>query len=393
MLSSITISNDAAKRLEAGEMWFGVRDVVGRRQKIAGIAYLLDKRKRSLGLAFVSPGSRYYLRLFSRKRENVDKEYWRSKIRRAYERRSEIAKLTNAFRVVHAESDGIPGVVIDKYNDIWSLQITCGGAETIKDHLIDIIVDDYNPSSIIEKNDLEARKLEDLPFVEKVVYGGKTLTIADEGKEQFEIDVLHGQKTGAYLDYRNFRLKAREFAKGVCLDAFCYQGWFSCQIAEIADRVIAIDSSRAAIDAAKKNARLNGHNNIEFVKSDVFKYLKNCDERFDFIHLDPPSFAKGYSQLRSAVSGYKNLINAALKLLNPGGIFFTSACSHNITERVLERTLLECVSGAGLGCDVVFRGIQDRDHPVLRGHSESLYLKALAVKCNPRRNVLSAQVS
>lgn len=368
-MNSLVVSNPAAKRLGRDLFWLSERDVVGLRPRIAGIANLLNKRRHFVGMAFLSPDSRYYLRVFSTTKAQVNRDFWRGRIRKAHKKRAALSNSTNAYRVIHAEADGIPSVVIDKYNDIWVIEITSSGARTVKNDLIDIIVSDYNAASVIEKDDGEG----------KIVFGSKSETVIREGDQKFGVAALSGQKTGAYLDYRAFRAKAREFARGKCLDAFCYQGWFSCWIANFVDKIVAVDSSPRAIEAAKKNAALNNHSNIGFVRDDVFAYLSNCNESFDFIHLDPPSFAKGAGQLHVAVPGYKKLIISALRLLNSGGVFMISSCSHAITQRILEETLVACIEKTGRSCEIIYRGIQDKDHPVLRGHPESLYLKVVAV--------------
>lgn len=383
ILSSIILTSDAARRCASGELNFTSRDVVGRRPAHAGIAVLKDRRGKFVASAFVSPGSRYFLRVITRKDEEIGGAYWRERLRAAYERRGRLFEITDAFRVVHSEADGIPSVVIDKYNDIWSMQITSLGAETIKNELVEMIVDEFSPASIVEKNNLAMRESEGLPLLEKIIYGDRSETCVREGGERFKVDVLSGQKTGAYLDYRAFRLKAREFARGFCLDAFCYEGWFSCQIAGTASCVVAVDSSEGAVNAAMENAGLNGHSNIEFVRSDVFKYLDRCERRFEFVHLDPPPFARGYGKVASAISGYRKLLCGALGLLNAGGVLFVSSCSHAVTENVLEKTLLDCAVQAGFRAEIVFRGIQDSDHPLLRGFPRSLYLKAVAARCFP----------
>lgn len=380
MHSSITISNEAVRRCRKGELWLEKKNVVGRKPNIPQIVHLIDKKKNFIAMALLSPASRYYLRIFSLLKKDVTMELWKEKILAAYKKRAPLSKITNAFRVVHAESDGIPGVVIDKYNDVWAMQITCGGAEGIKGQLAEIISGEFSPAAIIEKNKIAIRESEGLPLVEGLLYGEKEKTVISEGGELFEVDVRTGQKTGAYLDYRAFRLKAREFARGLALDAFSYQGWFACQIANSANRVIAVDSSALAIKMAEDNAKRNNHGNIEFIRADVFDFLKNCELKFDFIHLDPPSFAKGGGMLGAAVFGYKKMITDALRLVAADGILMVSSCSHAITEGVIERTVESCAKESGAECEFVYRGIQDTDHPVLRGHPESLYLKALAVR-------------
>lgn len=387
MFASVIISAKAAGQLSDGYPWVFERDVLSRRFETAGIVAVQDKRGRFLGQAFYSPKSKIALRFITKSKAPVDKNFWRKRVLEAFERR---LKNINpplkkggeggfAFRVVYAESDGIPSVIIDKYNDIFAVQITSAGAETIKNDIFSIIVEEFKPSAVIEKNNIEVRKIEGLPPAERVVFGNKTTTIITEGDQKFEVDVLHGQKTGAYLDYRAFRLKTREFAQGDCLDLFCYQGWFACQIANKAERIVAVDASQGAIAAARRNAELNGHKNIEFVCADVFDYLAACKERFDFIHLDPPPFAKGRGDLPSALKGYKKINAAAMKLLKPDGTLFTSSCSHRISERMFENVIIDAANIQGLKFSVIYRGIQDKDHPILKGFPESLYLKAIAV--------------
>lgn len=378
--SSIIINNEAVRKIQGGELWLPDKSVIGRKPKLAGIVDLLDKRRQFVGHAFLSPHSRYYIRIFSKTRAKIDKEFWRHKIISAYKRRHELEKITNAFRVVHSEADGIPSVVIDKYNDIWSIQITSEGSEGIKKQLKEIICEEFHPASVIYKNDTEIRRKEGLSVENEIAFGIKYKTEIIEGDNRFEVDVLSGQKTGAYLDYRSFRFAAREFAKEKCLDAFCYQGWFSCQIAPFADYVVALDSSANAIETARRNAIINGHKNIEFIKTDVFDYLSECSDKFNFIHLDPPSFAKGGGKIDAAIRGYVKLVNYALKLIEDRGTILISSCSHNVTEGVLEKVFLQCVKKSGLEYKIIYRGIQDKDHPVLEGFPESLYLKAIAAE-------------
>lgn len=379
MYPSITVSNDAAKRLAAGRLWFARSDVVGRKPNIPGIVNLVDRRGRSVGMAFLSPGSQYYLRVFSKSKQKTDKMFWRERIVSANDRRSSFLTTTDAYRVVHAEADGIPAVIIDRYNDIWAIQITASGAMTIAQDLIDIIVQEFAPAAIVEKNSSQSRSSEGVPKEDRIIFGDRSDTVIRELDQRFEVDVLAGQKTGAYLDYRAFRIKAREFVHGLCLDAFCYQGWFSCQIASKAANVISVDGSSSALAAAKRNAQINGHDNIEFVKADVLDYLKKCKREFDFIHLDPPSFSKGAGGRVQAMAGYSRLITSAARLTRRGGVMMVSSCSHAVTEGMLERAAVSALKKLGFDAEVLFSGIQDRDHPVRNGHPESLYLKAIAL--------------
>ena len=433
MFATVIISAKAAKKISAGHPWVYAGDILSRRFGCAGIVGVVDKSRKFIGQAFYSPKSKIALRFITRSKERIDKDFWVNRVKNAFKRRSP-QKASDAFRVVHAESDGMPSIVIDKYNDIVSFQITSAGAESVKGDIVSAIKAVLEPASIIEKDNVAAREKEGLPMIEKAVFGEKTATIVCEAGQKFEVDVLHGQKTGAYLDYRAFRLKARELSlrapslsrgeaisrkqlnsgdcfvplrrtrndERVALDLFCYQGWFACHLAGTGIcKIVAVDASKDAIEAAKRNAELNGipvchsrgskresheipayycgdDRGIEFVCEDAFEFLTKCNDKFDFIHLDPPPFAKGKEALPAALKGYKKLLTAAFKLLKPEGVLFVSSCSHHVSEGLLEKMIAECAKISNLKFQIIFRGIQDKDHPVLKGFSESLYLKAIA---------------
>ncbi|MFH1874184.1 MAG: class I SAM-dependent methyltransferase [Pseudomonadota bacterium] len=356
------------------------KSVIGRKQKIPGLAQIYDKGRNYLGWAFVSPDSKHYLRFITNSAQPLDKAFWQARLKEAYQKRKKIAEITNAFRVVYAESDGLPSIIIDKFKDIWVMQISSSGAQTIKNILAEIILQEFKPQSLLEIPSSFEKDILDSSFKPNIVFGSKTCTQIQEADQKFELDVLAGQKTGAYLDYRSFRLKAKELAHGNCLDLFCYQGWLACQIAGNSQKVIAVDSSNLAVQAGIKNAKLNNHQNLEFIKADAFNFLNQCQLKFDFIHIDPPAFAKTQKQVKTAQLGYQKLISGALKCANPGAIIFISSCSHKITERILEETVLGTIQDKGTKAEKIFQGIQDIDHPVLKNYPETLYLKAIAVR-------------
>jgi len=430
MFASVIISAGAAKRLKGGYPWVFSRDILSRRFQTAGVVGVLDKKGEFLGQAFYSPASKIVLRLITKSKVKIDKNFWVERVRAALKRRlnnfpipplpatTTLAGRENggmidvppfakggeggfgsAFRVAYAESDGMPSIIIDKYSDIVSFQITSAGAETVREDIVAAIAEVLRPAAIIEKNNIQVRKLEGLQLIERVVFGDKTVTIVTEGDQRFEVDVLHGQKTGAYLDYRGFRLNP-PFVKGgtggiLALDLFCYQGWMACHLAKNFAKVVAVDASQEAINIAERNAMLNGHKNIDFICADAFEYLRGqatfypssiVEKKkvvcplFDLIHLDPPPFAKGHKNLPVAIKAYKKMIIVALKLLKPKGIFFVSSCSHHISEGALEKIVQEAAKVSGSKFQVIYRGIQDKDHPVLKGFPESLYLKAIAIQ-------------
>ncbi|MFH1829797.1 MAG: class I SAM-dependent rRNA methyltransferase [Pseudomonadota bacterium] len=380
VLQTVTLSARAAKRLNEGVLWISEQDIVGRKPKIPCIARVFDRQSRVIAHAFLSPGSRYYLRIITRHKAEIDRRFWADQIRKALNRRQPLEKQTDTYRVVHSESDGMPSIIIDRYNDIVSLQITSQGAQTVRDDIVAAIEDVLEPRAIIERSSRAMSRSEGIAGKDKILCGDSSIAMVREKDMRFELDVLSGQKTGAYLDYRSIRMKACELSRGKTLDAFCYQGWLACQIAAKAKSVVAVDCSKSALEAARRNAEINSQTNIEFIKADVFNYIKNCKEQFDFVHMDPPAMAKNRAETAQAISGYRKLFNGGIKLLKQGGILMISSCSHKITQRILEETSLECLKKSGRKGAIIWRGKQDIDHPVLDGLSESLYLKALAIK-------------
>ena len=377
MFASVIITAAASKKIQGGYPWVFERDFLSRRHPRAGIVAVHDRRGRFIGQAFYSPLSKIVLRFITPSKKEIDGPFWRTLIKKGYERRKNLEGTSNAFRVVNAEGDFIPSIIIDKYNDIWSVQITSAGAETQKEGIVSSILEGFQPASIIEKNNIEVRRQEGLPLFEKILHGNKIMTTIREGARSFTVNVLQGQKTGAYLDYRAIRLQAATLCKGNALDLFCYEGWLCCHIAPRATRVTAVDSSPEAIQRARSNA---GSLPIDFIEGDVFDFLEECKESYDFIHLDPPSFAKGKRNRATAIKGYEKINTLALKLLNPRGILLTSSCSHSISEGIFENTIKRCCERLGRRYKILYRGLQDRDHPVLRGLPESLYLKAIGIE-------------
>lgn len=375
----VVFDNVAAKETAAGVLWFPKSSVMGRKPNVACIVKITDKRGNFLGYGLCSPNSKIYIRMITKRDREINKEYWRQVIAEAERKRRPLIEITNSYRVVHAEADGIPAVVIDKYDDVYALQTSSEGSELIKSDIVDIIKDEFKPTSIIEKNAVPSRKKEGLKETEGFLFGSKRVASVREGGQRFEVDILSGQKTGGYLDYRPIRLEARNCAKGRVLDLFCYQGWFTCHAANRGDCVIGVDVSREAIKGAEKNALINGHRNIEFICADAFDYVDTLQEKFDFIHMDPPPFAKSRNEVFSARRGYEKLLKKGLKLINPGGIIMISSCSHHITERILEEVVLNSASGKEI--KIIERISQDIDHPRRKGFPQAFYLHAIAFKC------------
>jgi len=385
MFASVIINSKGVKSLKDGHPWVMQRDLDSRRFSQAGIVGVLDRRRNFLGQAFYSPTSKIALRFITTSKGDIDLRFFVKIIESALRRRKKLFESTNAVRVLFAESDHLPSVVVDLFNDVAAVQITSAGAEALKSEIFQAVQIVLKPRAIVEKNATTSRQVEGLPRLERIISGDSAVTRITEGDLSFEVDVLHGQKTGAYLVYRPFRFKAASFAKGRCLDIFCYQGWLACHLANAkAKEVTAVDASRAALNTAEKNASLNGLENIKFVESDAFEFLNKLaaggDKKYDFIHIDPPPFAKTFKARASAMHGYEKLLAMSLPLVKKGGVLMISACSHHVSEGMLERTTLDVAQGLAKKVEVVYRGVQDADHPILKNFPESLYLKAIAVK-------------
>jgi 23S rRNA (cytosine1962-C5)-methyltransferase len=261
------------------------------------------------------------------------------------------------------------------------MQTLTQGAENLISPITEILLDIFHPQSIILRNDLAVRELEGLPSEKKIIVGGPPKKVeVFEGEIRYQADLWNGQKTGAYLDQRENRLLATRFLRGRVLDAFCYNGLFGLHAARSSSKVIGIDSSQEAIGQAKENALLNALTNMEFLKENVFDFLKKeADEgqSYDGIILDPPAFAKSKENIAGATRGYKELNLRAIRLLKPGGVLVTSSCSYNLSESKFLEILRESEKDLGCTLRIIERRGQSADHPVLLSFPESFYLKCL----------------
>src|SRR4030095_15394867 len=249
------------------------------------------------------------------------------------------------YRIVFGESDGIPSFILDRYAEAYSYQILSAGLEAEREELFQGLRRIFQPRTLVERNDVLVRNLERLPLASQVMEGGTPIVDITEGGLHFRVNLLEGQKTGAFLDQRDNRLKAAEFAQGKkrILDVFSYQGWFACHLARGgAEEVIAVEQSPAACLNLEANLRLNDIKVVKVEEANAFDFLKEADqrkERFDLINLDPPAFVKSRSHLKPALKGYKEINLRGLRLLNPGGILITSSCSHHLSEEQFLETL------------------------------------------------------
>lgn len=345
---------------------------------------VLDHQGRFLGRAFYSAKSRIALRFLTYQDEPVDRDFWQQRFKLAIAYRRRVVADTDAYRLIYGEADGFPGLIVDHYAGHLALQVLHPGMERLLPEIIEFLKANLSPLSLTLRNDAEVRSLEGLPQEVSTVWGElPPLVEVAEGGLRFLVDLKGGQKTGLFLDQRENRLAAAAYARGEALDCFSYQGGFALHLARKAKKVTLVETSAPALTRARENARLNGLDNLEPVKENVFAFLKQAvagGRRYDLIVLDPPAFAKSRRDRESAVKGYHEINRRAFQLLNPGGVLLTCSCSYNLSEP----EFLEMVRGAAADAHRQARLIErrgaSRDHPALLSLPESLYLKCFILE-------------
>lgn len=385
---SIVISRRGADRIRAGHAWVYRSDVVEadgiapgslvRVQEISGRGRPLHM----LGSAFYSTSSEIAVRMICSTPVADLGQLLRDRVQAAIAYRERAVENTSAYRVIFSEGDFLPGLIVDRYNDVLSFQVLTQAmdAESMRSVFISELENALKPAAIIERVDARIRKLEQLPERETgVIAGSKSETEFQMNGVRFHFDALAGQKTGAFLDQRENYAAAAQYARGEALDVFCYQGGFALHLARTCDKVIGVDSSRPALEAAEENAALNGRE-IEWIEANAFDLLRDYSDagtKYDCIVLDPPAFAKSRRDLPTALRGYKELNLRALKMLRPGGILVSCSCSYHVSAA----DLLEVLGSAAQDSHRNLRILENRgaakDHPSIPGIPETAYLKCL----------------
>ena len=341
-----------------------------------------------LGTAYFNPKSLIAARLLSRNEEEIDTiDFFRRKLQAALAYRQEIYGDLNALRLVHGEADGLPGLVVDRYDRVLVLQLLTLGMERRRDVILQALKELLNPLAVIARNDVAVRELEGLPQKVEHISGQlpESLLITEHGL-RFEVDVLQGQKTGHFLDQKenHAALKGRVEGRRV-LDLFCYSGSWSIHAARYgAAKVLGIDISERAVELARSNSRQNfQEQTCSFRQSDVFEELKVLQargERFDTIILDPPAFVKSKKRLQQAVRGYLTVNRRAMELLQPGGYLFTCSCSYHMQREIFLDTLRQAARKGGRDLRLVEQRGQAYDHPILLNCPETDYLKCFVLQ-------------
>ena len=377
----LTVSPRGAARLKQGHVWIYRSDIADSDGIPPGsLVTVTDQRGKPLGTALYSSSSQIAVRMISHEPVSDFPALLRRRISDAIAYRQKVVQNADAYRLIFSEADLLPGLIVDRYNDILSFQILTQAmdAESVRETLISELVRQLTPSSVIERIEGRVRELETLPpRASGLVHGDKTATVFTMNGVQFHYDALEGQKTGAFLDQRENYAAAAEYGQGDALDVFCYQGAFALHLAPKCRQVTGVDSSRPALEVADRNAALN-RREIEWIEGNAFDLLKDyasSNHLYDTIVLDPPAFAKTKRDLDSALRGYKELNLRALKMLRPGGILVTCSCSYHVSQT----SFLEMLASAALDAHRTLRLLevrgQAKDHPVLLNIPETGYLK------------------
>jgi len=380
-LPKLKISRRGTARLQEGHVWVYRSDILS----VDGIppgalVNVTDERGRFLGTAFYSSSSQIAIRMLSTEAVSDLSGLLRGRIQAAITYRERIVENTDAYRVVFSEADFLPGLIVDRYNDLLSLQVLTQAmdAESVRNLVLSELSERLKPAAIIERVDPRVRTLEQLLFRSSgLIRGEKSTTVFSMNGVQFHFDAMEGQKTGAFLDQRENYAAAAKYARGEALDIFCYQGGFALHLAQHCSKVVGVDSSRPALEVAEKNAALN-HREIEWIEGNAFDLLRDYADsghQYDTIILDPPAFAKSRRTLDTAMRGYKELNLRALKMLRPGGILVTCSCSYHVSEAEFMEVVAQAARDVHRNLRVLEKRTQAKDHPILLTVPETAYLK------------------
>ncbi|MGH7627996.1 MAG: class I SAM-dependent rRNA methyltransferase [Gemmatimonadales bacterium] len=381
----VRVTARGAERWVRSHPWIyrsDVRDEPGE----PGLVRVLDPRGRFIGQALCSPRSEIRLRLLERTERPVDASWWRERLAACLARRRGID--ATAYRVVHGEGDGLPSLVVDRYDRWVVAQLLSAGLETLRADVLDAVAEVLRPDGILLRHDTPVRRREGLPDDTGTARGDVPDRVeVREGPVRYFAAPWTGQKTGAFLDQRSNRLLAGALAApgGRALDCFAYHGSFALHLATRAAQVLALDASAEALARGAENAALNGFGNVEWREADAFETLRTLErarERFDTIVLDPPAFAKSRNAVPQALRGYREINLRAMRLLAPGGALLTASCSFHLRRPAFFAMLAEAAgdSGRRLALESVLG--QSQDHPEILTVPETGYLKGAVLRAD-----------
>ncbi len=378
----VILKKNEERRLLSGHQWIFSNEIHRNEGKpeSGDVVEILRSDGKSLGIGFYNPHSLIAIRFLSPKVEPVDEGFFERHIRSAYQLRKRLFPESETFRVVYGESDFLPGLIIDKYNEHISLQTFSAGMDQRIDIICNVIEKIFSPKGIVERNESTLRTLENLPLRKNILRGTIEPAVVDLNGVKFSIDIFSGQKSGFFLDQRENRLALKPFASNATvLDCFCNEGGFGMYAAAFgAKKVDSVDVSEDAIQRAKENAALNKLSTMNFHTVDVFQFLNEAivaNKKWDIVVLDPPSFTKSRKTVSTAIKGYKEINTNGLKLVSSPGIFVSASCSHHIDQETFLNVINDSSVKAGRKVQLLRFSGASPDHPTLPSMPETHYLK------------------
>lgn len=380
MAYNVYLKKGEEKRIVAGHSWVYANEVhkIEGKDKNGSLASVFSFDGRFIGKGYINHASKILVRIFIRGEGTDDRNFYFNSIKKADDFRKRLG-LNNCYRVVFAEADNIPALIVDKYGDYLVMQCLSLGIDMRKELICDCLKEIFSPKGIYERSDVSVRKKEGLPEIKQTLYGEipDYCRIKENGLKML-VDIKNGQKTGYFLDQKENRFAARKYCRGQVLDCFCNSGGFSLNASTAAEEVTALDISELALSSVKDNAKLNGITNIKTLQGDVFEVLRNFRREkinFDTVILDPPAFCKSASEVKDAYRGYKDINISAMKIVKSGGFLITCSCSHYMTAVLFEKMLQEAARESGRTVRLIETKTQCGDHPALLSAEETQYLK------------------
>jgi len=379
----VKVSRRGANRLKEGHVWVYRSDIVSADGVAPGaLVAVADDREKFLGTALYSSASQIAIRMISKDAVKDLSGLLRKRIQEAIAYRKQVVQNTDAYRIIFSEADFLPGLIVDRYNDVLSLQILTQAMDTegVRQTIVSELTERLQPAAIVERVDPRVRELEQLPArASSLLHGDKATSIFTMNGVRFHYEAFEGQKTGAFLDQRENYAAAAQYAHGEALDVFSYHGGFALHLAQHCSKVSGVDSSRPALEVADRNAALNGQE-VEWIEANAFDLLRDyaiAGQQYDTVVLDPPAFAKSKSNLQTALRGYKELNLRAMKMLRPGGILVTCSCSYHVSPADFMEVVAEASRDMHRNLRILENRTQAKDHPILLTVPETAYLKCL----------------
>lgn len=381
MAYEIYLKKNEEKRIVAGHSWVYANEAsrICGKDKNGSLASVFSSDGRFIGKGYINHASKILVRIFIRGDETDNEDYYINAIKNADNYRKSLG-YKNCYRMVFAEADNLPALIIDKYGDVLVMQCLSLGIDMRKQMITDILVKLFSPRGIYERSDVAVRKKEGLQEVKGLLYGDvPDYCEIEENGIKMLVDIKNGQKTGYFLDQKENRFAIRKYCKSAeVLDCFCNSGGFSLNASQTAKSVIACDISPLALKNVEDNAKLNGVKNIKTLQGDVFEVLRNFKKekrQFNVVILDPPAFCKTADEVKDAYRGYKDINLTAMKIVKNGGFLVTCSCSHYMTMPLFEKMLIEAARESGRKVRSVEVKTQAPDHPALLCAEETQYLK------------------